>query len=248
MEPRNQETEIEIDLKQLFFAWWDKKWIILLTGIVLALAAFVVTKLFITPTYTSESSIYVMNTTNDQLTSSDVSVSTSLTADYEVMVKSRGIMEQVIENLNLSISANDLSEKISITNKTNTRVLNISVTDSDPYLAKQIVDEVAKTSREQLMEWMGVDITIFATGNVAQYPSAPSVKMNTVLAGLIGVFLSSLIVIIFYFLDDTIKTPEDVEKYLGVSVLGSIPISEDEKQKNKKSKKRVSAKKTVVAK
>ena len=241
MEQRYDRDEIEIDLKQLFFVLLDKIRIILLSGLILALAAFLATKLLMTPIYTSTSSVYVLNRQNSQstATNSDISAATSLTKDYEKMVTSRTVMEQVIDRLGLDMTAEHLASSISVNNDTGTRILDITVGHENADMAKKIADAVAEISSVQIVELMGMEkVNIIDWGGIASHPSSPNVKRNMLLAGIIGVFLAAAVVIIIFLLDDTIKSADDVEKYLGLSVLGTIPKNDAEVKKGKSKKKK----------
>ena len=114
---------------------------------------------------------------------------------------------------------------ISISNPTNTRILEITANYPDPYLAKKIVDEFAVVSSEQIAKIMDSSApTIVEEGYMQPYPSSPNIKKNTLIGGVLGIFIAAGLVIVLYLLDDTIKDSEDVEKYLGLTTLGIIPI------------------------
>ena len=240
MEQRYERDEIEIDLKQLFFVLLDKIWVILLSGLILALAAFLVTKLMMTPIYSSTASVYVLNRQNSQntATNSDISAATSLTKDFETMVTSRTVMEQVIDKLGLDTTYEKLKKSISVNNPTGTRLLYITVKNKDANLAKEIADSVAQTASVQIVELMGMEkVNVVDEGGIAAHPSSPNTGKNVLLGGVIGLFLAAIVVILRFLLDDTIKTSDDVERYLGLSVLGVIPKSEADVKKSKSKKK-----------
>ena len=136
---RERDEEVEIDLKELFFILLHHLWIIVLAGIVLAAGMFVYTRSFVTPLYSSTASVYVLNRqSSDQLTYSDLNSSMQLTKDYQQMFVSRTVLEQVIENLHLQntdgsvMSPSTLASKISISSPSDTRIINLTVTDASP--------------------------------------------------------------------------------------------------------------------
>ena len=228
MEQQYERDEIEIDLKQLFFVLWDKKWMIVLSGLILALAAFLVTRVFLTPVYASTATVYVMNRQSENAaSSSDISAATSLTKDFEAMVTSRTVMEQVIDQVGLDMTTEELEKLISVSNPTDTRLLDITVEHESPEMAKEIVDCVASVASVQIVEMMGIEkVNIVDQGGIAENPSSPNTMRNVLIAGVIGVFIAAFFIVLRHLLDDTIKTSEDVEKYLGLSVLGVIPKNE----------------------
>lgn len=141
---RERDEEVEIDLKELFFILLHHLWIIVLAGIVLAAGMFVYTRSFVTPLYSSTASVYVLNRqSSDQLTYSDLNSSMQLTKDYQQMFVSRTVLEQVIENLHLQntdgsvMSPSTLASKISISSPSDTRIINLTVTDASPCLGKR---------------------------------------------------------------------------------------------------------------
>ena len=236
--------ELTIDLAELFSVLWSKIYLIILVGLIAALAAFAGTKIFITPEYTSSTSMYMLTRSQSggTITSSDLQTGTQLTQDYMEMVKSRSVLEQVISVLNLDMSTQELSSSVTTENKTNTRILTISVSNEEPELAQ----EIANTLRE-IREIMEIDaVNTIEEANLPSAPSSPNVMRNTMLGGILGVLITAGILVIIFLFDDTIKTPDDVEHYLGLNVLTSIPVAEGE-EKGKKTKRRTtrrSAKRT----
>lgn len=240
----NQEIEndeITIDLAEMFFVLWSKIHIILLSGILMALVAFVGTKLFITPMYTSVTKVYVLSKqdNNANVTYNDLQTGTQLTKDYMELVKSRPVLEQVIAVLNLDMETEDLAEMISVETQTDTRIITINVENENPKQAKEIADAIRESISIQITEIMDADsVNTVEDGSLPKEPSSPNVLRNLLIGAILGILLAGGIIILVYMLDDTIKTPDDVERYLELNVLTSIPIQEGAK-KSKKTKKAV---------
>ena len=241
---KNNNEEIEIDLRELFGVLMARIYLIVGVGIVFAVVAGLVTKLCITPQYQSTSSIYVLtkssSTAESVLTSlSDLQLGSQVLLDYQTMITCRPVMEKVIENLELDMTTNELRSSISIYNKENTRTLDITVTHPDPKIAKEIVDELADVSVAYCAEVMEVQKpNIFVDGEVATQQTSPNTKKNAAVAGIAGIFLMCVIIVVRYLLDDTIQCQEDVEKYLALNTLGIIPIEEGSMEQLKKDKKK----------
>ena len=238
--------ELTIDLGELFSVLWNKIYIIILAGIVLAFAAFAYTQLFITPMYTSTTSMYMLVKSNGEtgITSGDLQTGTQLTQDYMELTKSRTVMEKVIATLNLDMTVGELNDCITTTNTENTRIMTIAVENEDPELARDIADTVRQTASNEIVDIMGIEaVNTIEEANLPTSPSSPSVMRNTAMGGLLGLVLSAGIIIVIFLLDDTIKTPDDVENYLGLNVLTSIPIQEGE-EKAKKAKRRTTRRMT----
>ncbi|MBE5960655.1 MAG: polysaccharide export protein [Lachnospiraceae bacterium] len=236
-----ERDEMEIDLRELFSVLKSKLWLMILIGLVVAAGAGVATKTLITPMYESTSKLYVVSKSADltSLTLSDLQLGTQLTKDYMVLIKSRKVTEKVIENLGLNMSHEQLLGCMSISNPTDTRILEITVTYSDAYIAKQIVDEIASVASQQISEIMDMaEPNVVEDGVVSLNPVSPSLTKNVMIGGLLGVFLVAGIVCVMYLLDDTVKSTEDVQKYLAVTTIGVIPMEENKGRHAKKNKKR----------
>lgn len=238
MNPEIDNDEITIDLTELFMIIWRRLHLVLLAGIAMTMVAFIGTKLIITPMYTSVTKLYVLSKEegSTSLTYSDVQTGTSLTKDYMELVKSRPVLEQVIAVLNLDMKAEDLANTITVDTPQDTRILRISVENEDPKEAKEIADAIREAVSIQIKEIMNADsVNTVEEGNLPTDPSSPSTLKNMVIGGMLGIILAVGIIALIYMLDDTIKTPDDVENYLGLNVLTSIPIQEGMK-KSKKTK------------
>lgn len=230
--------ELTIDLAELVSALLKKAHIILLTGIIVALLAFIGTKLFITPMYTAETKVYVLSKSDGAagITTSDLQAGSYLTKDYSELVTSRTVMEQVIALLNLDMKPEELMDMVSVESATDSRILTIKVENEDPKKAKEIADAVREAVSVQITEIMDADaVNTVQKADLPDAPSSPSTMKNTLIGGVLGLFLAIAVVVLITLLDDTVKTPEDVEKYLGLNTLTSIPIAGGAK-KNKKTK------------
>lgn len=228
-------VEEEIDLKELFFAIKSKIGIILLSGIICAIAIFFYSNYIVEPIYTSTTKLYILSKTSTITSLTDIQIGTQLTQDYMVLIKSRPVVEKVIENLGLDITYEDMLENISITNQSNTRILEISATNKDASLAKDIVDMFAKVSSTRIAKIMDMqEPNIVEDGHVAQKPTSPNIPRNTIIGFAVGILVSGFFVVFIYMMDDTIKSSDDIEKYLQLNTLAMIPFQiTDEDTKNK---------------
>lgn len=224
----NAQEEIEIDLREIFGVIMSRIWIIILAGILFAGATGVFCKFIVTPIYTSTTQLCILSNTTSIASLSDLAIGTQLTQDYIVVTQSRPVVEKVIANLELDMTYEELLAVTTVTNPDNTRILSISVTNPDPTLAKQIVDQYAQVSRKRIAELMDINEPgIIEEGHVAENKTRPTTTRNAMIAGILGIFLAAAIVIARYLMDDTIKSSEDVERYLGLITLGTLPIEEN---------------------
>ena len=233
------DDEIEIDLKELFFELLNN-WIMIAVSMVLVAAiAFCLSKFVMIPQYESTSELYVLSKSTSITSLADIQMGSNLTNDYIVVVKGRPVLEQVITNLGLDETYGSLSEKVALNNPSNSRILDITVTDQDPKRAKLIADEIAKVASAFIAEKMVQDPpTIIQYGYVNNNPVSPNVLTNTVLGAAVGAFLAMAIIIITYLMNDTIMSADDIERKLGLNVLGTLPLEAEEEYDGRSSSKK----------
>lgn len=232
------DDEIEIDLNEIFYGVKKRILAICIAGIIGGLAAFLITKLFITPIYTAENSMLVLAKESTS-TLSDLQMGSQLTDDYDVLITSRPVLDTVIEKLNLDMKYKELKAAISISKPNDARILVIKVENPDPQLAYDIVREVADEAAEFIGDMMEVpNPKIIDYGVVPEEKTSPSTMKNTAIGLFLGLMLSGGIVVLRAVLDDTIKSEEDIEKYLGLSTLSIVPDRKDyiDQHKDKKAK------------
>ena len=223
--------EMEIDLLQLFYALKKKIWFILAAMIIGGGLAGAYSKFLITPQYSSTSMMYILSKETTLTSLADLQIGSQLTEDYKVIVNSRPVLGEVIDSLALDMSYEQLLAKVSIGNPTDTRILTVTVTDPDPYRAKAIVDCVAETASDYIGEIMEmIPPKIIENGTVATRKTSPSNGKNAVLGALAGMVLVCGVIVIQVIMNDTVRTEEDVERYLGLSVLASVPSREGEER------------------
>lgn len=228
-----------IDLRDLYFAMKRKFLLILAVGLLGACLYGVYTALFMEPLYTSTSSILVLSKETDLTSLTDLQFGTQLTSDYQVLLKSTGVMEEVIEDLDLDVSVKQLRDSITIANPENTRILEVSVANTDAALAKEIADQVVEVFCKYIGDKMEViPPKIIEKGKIPTVQASPSMSKNVIMGFLLGVVLCAGIICIIAIMDDSIKSEEDMEKYLGIAVLASVPDRQDYINHKKKKKKR----------
>ncbi|MDD3279903.1 MAG: Wzz/FepE/Etk N-terminal domain-containing protein [Lachnospiraceae bacterium] len=241
MDERNKNDEVELDLKELFYVLWERKLVIFFAGLAVGLIALFVTKVFITPEFESTTKIYVLSQdaeTTGNVDYSQLQTGSMLTKDYMELVTSRPVLEQVITDLDLDLTNEELMKKITVTTPTDTRVLSITVTDADPYTARDIANETRIAAGDHIARVTAAKaVNVVEDANIPTVASSPSTMKNVVIGGMAGLLLAILIIVLNYMMNDTLRTSEDVEKYLGLSTLGIIPVSMNEPKTKKKKRK-----------
>ncbi|MCP1639206.1 MPA1 family polysaccharide export protein [Streptococcus gallinaceus] len=221
-----KDQTIEIDVLQLLHKIWDKKVLISFAGIFFAAVSFLYSTLVVVPKYDATTRIYVVNKTGEAsvITAQDLQAGSFLVNDYKEIITSSDVLNKVVEREGLNMTAGELGSKVSVDIPTNTRVISISVRDSEPKMASQLADSVREVAAEKIKEVTKVeDVTTLEAAKLPSSPSTPNTKRN-VLLGLMAGFVSAIAaVVLFELLDDRIKRPEDVEEVLGLPLLGIVP-------------------------
>lgn len=233
----NQNTQgnsavIEIDMGEIIGILIHRLWLILLVAIGCAIAGFAFSKFVLPEEFKSTTKIYVLD--KDSADSSniytDLQVGSQLTKDYAELITSRYVLESVIDTLGISdrYDYDDFIEKVSVNTPADTRIVAITVTDTDPYTAQTIANYVREVSAKHIENVMDIDaVNVVEVANLPTEKSSPNCFLWTAGGFAIGAVLVAALLIIHFLVDDTVKTSEDVEKYLGISALGIIPFDEN---------------------
>ena len=242
----SSDDELTIDLAELFGVLWHWIWLILLVALLLGGAAYAFSKFVIPEEFQSTTKIYVLDKesgSGGQSTYTDLQVGSQLTKDYAELITSRTVIEKVIADNHLE-SVYDYKEflkKVEVNTPTDTRIVSITVTDTNPALAQALADDIRVEASDLIINTMQINaVNTYEAANLPTEKSAPSCSKWALIGALLGALLVGGTVTLQYILDDTIKTSEDIEQYLGLSTLALIPLDENiggaEKGKKKKNK------------
>lgn len=224
--------EDTIDLLELAQVLLRKAWALILALVIGAAAAGIFTKMFITPQYQASSMIYIYSKSTSITSLTDLQIGSQLAVDFQIVGTSREVMDSVIAKLGLNTNYKGLLRTVSVTSPTGSHILKIDVTNPDPVLAANISNAIADELRARIAAVMNTDEpSTLSRAYVPEYPVSPSMTKNMALGGLALAFLMAAIFVIAYLMDDTIKTEEDVKKYLGVNVLAEIVAERSVKNK-----------------
>lgn len=235
----NTYDDAEIDLVELALVLVDKiRYIIFffLLGAVLANAfAFFAVE----PTYESTATMYIVSASDDSVVDlTDLNIGTSLTSDYEQLMYSYPVLDQVIEKLDLDMDSSGLAKMITIENPADTRILKVTAKTTDPELSKDIANTLVNVSIDYLPKTMGTEQpNIAQEARPALKKSGPSYAKYTMMGALLGALLCCAYIIFRHLMDDTVHTAEDMEKYFGITPLTTIPdiaVLEENRETKKK--------------
>lgn len=220
---RDNDDVVEINLAEVGRAIFHRIWLVILAGVVAGAVAFAISRFFITPVYTSTAQVIVLTDDSKSSSLANLQASAQLTSDYAQLMTSPTVLRETIQDLNLTMEEDALKKRITITNPTNTRILIITASDPDPERAQRIVNAISQNGSEYITQTLGVTTPNISGGEVADKPSSPNVKKNTAVGLLIGVLLAIVWIVVSMLVNDTMTTEDDVEKYLNLTVLASVP-------------------------
>ncbi|WP_334115327.1 YveK family protein [Streptococcus parasuis] len=224
----NQEANtIEIDVLSLLRTIWRKKFLILLTAILTTGLAFAYSAFLVTPQYDSTTRLYVVNQSSDNgagITNQDLQAGSFLVKDYKEIILSQDVLKNVTTTLGIT---DDIKEKITVNIPVDTRILSITVRDSNPNQAATIANTLRDEAAKKIIEVTKVsDVTTLEAALPAENPSTPQTKRNLALGFVAGAFLATALVLVLEVLDDRVKRPQDIEEGLGMTLLGVVPHAE----------------------
>lgn len=240
--------EETISLKELFQTIRKRLSLIILLTVVVVATVGVISFFFLTPVYQSSTQILVNQKSTDQTTlnQSDIRTNLELINTYNVIIKSPAILDLVKKELNLDRSVGALNEQISVGSENNSQVVKITVQDTDPKMAADIANTVAAVFENQIKTIMNVDnVNILSPAVVLenQSPVKPQPVLNMAIGLVVGLMIGVGLAFLLEYLDNTIKTEQDIEKLLELPVLGAITTidieAETEKVQSQKSFTRV---------
>lgn len=219
-----QDDEIEIDLKEVFYlllSHWKSIFLAMLIGA----AIFGAYHTFLMkPSYQADASIYITST-DSMISFSDLQLSAALTDDYANIIKSRTVLNRVIDELDLNLNYKQLGALISVENPDSTHIVDIKVTCDDPELSRNITNALMNISVDQIYQVIGSGeptVIDYAMAEAVQ-DVTPSLKKYLMLGALLGALIVCAIVVLRMLTDTTLKTVDDIDRYLHLPVLAAVP-------------------------
>ncbi len=229
--------EITIDLEELLYRLLAKWKMIVCMALGFAVIFGAYTHFFVTPMYRATSTIYVLSRKDSAISISDLNLGTALTADYIKVFKMWEVHEEVISNLDLPYTYSEISDMLTVTNDSQTRMLDISIESPDPEEAAKISNEYATVVSKYIEETMSTERpNLMSVARVPANPVSPNKVRNVLLGFLLGGFVAAGIVVVQTLMNDKYQTAEDIRRYTGLITLASVPDETDENLRKKGAK------------
>jgi len=222
--------EEEISLKQIFEILKKRAWIIATITVTAVLITTIFNFFVIKPTYESYTTIMISKPRNriiddeNPITYQEIQTNRLLVSTYREIAKSRTVLEEVIKDSGIDISIGQLREKVDVSLVKDTEIIQIKVEDHDPETAAHLANSIASAFSDQVIRIMNVEnVQVIDEAIPQRNPVKPRKQLNIAISMVLGTMIGVFVAFVLEFLDTSIKTPEDVEKYLGLPVIGSIP-------------------------
>ena len=236
----------ELDLKELFEIFWNKKVQIILIILIFVVIGIIYTVGFTTPMYSSSTSLVLVGTSNSdttgttgqtsEITTTDITINSKLVATYSALVQTKNILGQVIANLGIDVDEEELRKNVEVTSKEDTELIEITVQNENPIYAAQIANETAKVFKEKIAGeiYKINNVYIVDEAEVESQPSNINHTNDVAIFGIVGLIIAVMYVLIANMLDTTVKTQEDIEKNIKIPVIASIPVYEVDSDKTER--------------
>lgn len=222
----------ELDLKELFLIFWNRKLEILLIILISLIAGIIYSYFYLEPVYKASTALILVQSSatvdeegQTSITQTDLTLNSKLVSTYSEIIKRKSVLSKVVSNLGMSESDMELiKQNVSVKAVSDTEIIEITVKNQDPEKAALIANEIAKVFSEKVVEIYNIsNIYILDRAEAEPNPCNINHSKDLVIFAFIGIIISIGVCLISNMLDTTIKTEEDVEKTTGLLVLTSIP-------------------------
>lgn len=222
-----------IDLQELMYRLLANWKLIVCLSLALAIVFGIYTVCFVTPMYEATSTIYVLNRSDSAINFSDLQIGTALTKDYIKVFSMWEVHEEVISDLNLPYTYKEMKSMLTITNDSDTRMLDITITSPDANEAAAIANDYAKVASQYIADTMLTEKpSIMSVALVPSNPVSPNKTRNVLLGFILGALIACAYVTLGLVFDDKCKTVDDIRRYTGLPTLAVVPVEPMKTKKN----------------
>lgn len=216
----------EIDLTELFNYFLKRAYIIVITALVFLVVGLTYTIFLKEPLYKSDVNVILVSKSSQSSSlQSDLAANQKLVATYRELVTSRSVLNEVIEDLDLTYTITELQKMISVESVNETEIIKIAVSSSKPKEAKEIANVIAVKFQDEVKDIYNLEnVSIIDKAVLAKEPYNINVVKESIIYIALGVVLSCGVIFVIYYFDNTIKSIDQVEKRLGIPVIGTVPI------------------------
>ena len=220
----------ELDLKELFNIFWERKLEILAILIVSIIIGAVYSYFIVEPTYTSYTTLLLTKVTgdsenNESITQTDLTLNSNLVSTYSELIRSNAVLREVIEDLNIqNLNEENLKNSIKVSAVADTEMIKITVTNRNSNYAELIANKIAEVFSKKIAEIYKINnVYVVDKAEANTVPSNINHAKDIVIFSFVGLVIAAGYVLLINMLDNTIKTEADIEKITGLKVLATIP-------------------------
>lgn len=229
----------ELDIREILSYFWEKILYFIMIILVVLILGCVYSTFIQKPLYTSTTSIvltgFTMGNNDTTITQNDLTINTKLVSTYQEIVKSRRVLNEVIEDLKLDYPAEELADKISVYSVTNTEIIEIAVTSEDANEAYLVANKVADAFGKEVKELYNLsNVSVLDSAEAATVPSNMNLLKSIAIYFAIGFALAFAIIFVTFYFDTTIKSAQEVEKRTNLPILGTVPEYSKKRRGSKK--------------
>lgn len=220
--------EETVDLREYFHIIKKRAWIIAIITVLAMLTSGIISFFILSPVYEANTTL-IVNTeqnksTNNMITGDQLAVTQKLTLTYGEIIESRAVLNEVIKKLDLNVNYSELEKNITVSPVKDTQIMSITVQDANPTIARDIANSIPKVFTKEVKRITKANsVEVIDKAITPENPVKPNKVINVVIASILGVIIGLFIVIVLEYMDNKIKTPQDVEKYIDLPILGVIP-------------------------
>lgn len=224
------EYEAPVELLPIFISVLRRWWLICMAGIVFAAGAYLTTKLFVTPLYASDFTIYVSNRVQDSeqqsaVSTVDLTASRNLASTYAEIISGRNVLEQAAAQADLLFSYEDLCDMVAVSTISDTEIISIRVTTTDPVTSVMLARSIADVAMAQVSGIVeGSSMRIIDGPDMASEPCSPKILLNVIIGAFFGVWAAVSAIVILYIMDINVNA-DTLERRFGYPVFEYIPAS-----------------------
>ncbi|GKZ04409.1 YveK family protein [Paraclostridium bifermentans] len=219
--------EETIDLKEYFQIIKKRAWIIVLITSVAVIVSGIISFFVLSPVYESNTTILVNSDKapgTDVITTDQINVSEKLAVTYGEIIKSKAVLDEVTKSLGIKGGYEEIADKINVSSVNETQIISVSVQDTNPQRAADIANAIPKAFTKEVKRITKANsVKVIDKGIVPKTPIKPNKIMNIAIAAVLGIMISLFVIFLLEYLDNKIKVPQDIEKHLGLPLLGVIP-------------------------
>lgn len=220
--------EETIDLREYFYIIKKRAWVIALITVLAMITSGIISFFVLSPVYEANTTL-IVNTeqskeTNNMITGDQLNVTQKLTLTYGEIIKSRAVLDSVIKKLDLNMEYNELEKAINVSPVKDTQIMSVTVQDTNPKRARDIANAIPNVFTKEVKRITKANsVEVIDKAIVPENPMKPNKVMNILIAAVLGIMIGLFIVFILEYMDNKIKTPQDIEKYINLPILGVIP-------------------------